>query len=82
MHSNRGSTHTFVLVLSFKFIGLCFWIFIVTMGLIHCGFGAFLFLTQGWFLKLGLLYILLMFFSLSCYSVYIVVCTHAAFVSF
>ena len=46
VHSNRGSTHTFVYVF-------------VTMGLIHCGFSVCLFLTLNtWMiLKLGLLYI-------------------------
>ena len=44
----RGSIQKqIVSILLYCYLCLCFWIFIVTMGLIHCGFGVFLFLTHN-----------------------------------
>ena len=38
---------TYHLMFFFGVDTLCFWIFSVYMGLIHCGFGVFLFLTHN-----------------------------------
>ena len=49
---------------------LMFWVFVIYMGLIHCGFGVYLFLTHNLYSWFNLLYILLILFRIYC------VCTH------
>ena len=53
---------------------LMFWVFNVYMGLIHCGFGVYLFLTHNLYFSFNLLYILLMLFSLILWFVPMCLC--------